>query len=105
MINLTSAEKEPEPPQQIQGIRAGRRRRPAGRLQIPQIRRDRLHHHPVGIDEPPRLPRIARGDHTARMGHDQRGQIPRRLLHGRSNDPVDKGSLTSQNGASSSVNK
>jgi hypothetical protein len=39
------------------------------------------------------------------LGHDQRSQIPRKFLHGRTNDTADKGSLTSQKATSSSVNR
>ena len=67
---------EPEPPQQVQRIRADRGRRPTRRLQIPQIDRDRLHRDPVDVDEPVGLPHVVRRHHTTGLRHDQSAQIP-----------------------------
>lgn len=68
---------ELEPPQQVQAVRASRRRRPASRLQVLQIGGDRLDHYPVGVDQPVGPPRIVSADDTTGLRHDQARKIPR----------------------------
>jgi len=70
------------------------RRHRLGRLDAllgAQVGGDRHHCQTVGLDEPVWLPRIPSGDQPTGLRHDERGQIPRRLLHGRTNDATGEG--------------
>ena len=71
---------EPVPAQQRDRIRAQRGLRPAGRLQIPQERRDRADQGPGRIAQPVRLPRILRVLQPPRLRDNQGRQIPRLVL-------------------------
>jgi hypothetical protein len=96
---------EPEPPPQVQTVRARRLRRPASRLHVPQIGRSRLDRYPVGADEPERLPGIVSADETTMLRYDQGRKIPHRLRRTRTNGAPASKSLTSRNSISSSVNR
>lgn len=78
----TQGPAEPEPPQQIEPIGAGRGRRAARSLQVPQERRHRLDHRPVGVHQPDRIPPVTGGHHPTDLRHHQARQICPRLLHG-----------------------
>ena len=71
---------EPVPPQQRDRIRAQRGLGPAGRLQVPQERRDRADRGSDRIAQPVRLPRILRVLQPPGLRDDQRRQIPRLVL-------------------------
>lgn len=77
---------EPEPPQQVQTIRAQGRLRPPRRLQLSEPRRHRLHRRATAVDEPIGHPRVVGGRQTTHLSDDHRRQVPRRFLlglHGR----------------------
>ncbi len=70
---------EPPPPQQIQPIRAQRRRRLPRRQQVAQEHRYRFDDLPVSTDEPIGLALVTGKHQTAGPGHNKAGEVPASL--------------------------
>jgi hypothetical protein len=74
---LTSAEKEPEPPQQVQPVRPDRRVGTARRLKVAEEPRSRRDDQAAAVDQPERLLPLTRGNQATPLWHDQVHQVVR----------------------------